>query len=117
MKVCVRCGKEKSISSFHNSKRFNDKKNSVCAICINNDNRERRVLQKEPERKIKVDYRSPPPSMKDYCRAMEILSMMGYDLTKNIHEQFCEKFNLPQKEFPTQNFLKWKLEDCINNEQ
>lgn len=113
MKICVRCGVEKNISEFHNCKRSIDSKNPACAKCINGDNSERRNSGGSD----RIDFRSGILSMKDYCRTLEVLGLMGYDITKSIHEQFCEKYNLPQKEIPLTNKLKWNLQDCINNEQ
>lgn len=120
MKKCFRCGKEKSLSSFHKCKRNADGRNAVCSICRNTENRERRGSNKNnpvKEKVIRVDFRSGILSKKDYCRTLEILTQMGYDITKNIHEQFCEKFSLPKKETPPTNKLKWGFQDCINNEQ
>jgi len=113
MKVCNKCGKEKTLNSFHNCQRCSDGKNPVCSICINTGNRVRRGCGE----KDGMDFRAGILSIKDYCRTLEILGQMGYDTTKNIHEQFCEKFNLPTKELPFSNKLNWSYQDCINNEQ
>ena len=33
----------------------------------------------------------------DYCAMYEFLEKIGYDLNRNIHEQFCEKYGLIPK--------------------
>lgn len=43
------------------------------------------------------------PTKNDYVETYELLQKMGYDLKKDIHTQFCERYNLkprnPKKEF------------------
>lgn len=115
MKQCIKCKKTKAHSSFHNNIRMKDGKSQTCKICVNTKAKEYR---KEPKGKEKftIDMRAGTIRKGEYCLMWNILSSLGYDIHKNIHEQFCEKYNLPTKQKPAYR-IKWCFDDCFNNEQ
>ena len=49
----------------------------------------------------------------DYCDMYRFLGKIGYDLTRDIHIQFCEKYNLPLKKRPSKSQNHYGPNDCI----
>lgn len=92
-KVCRTCGKEKNISQFHNLKISPDGKSYHCKICVNQKSRDR----KKYNYKRTTHPRLTNVTKKDFYFMFRFLEQLGYDLTRPIHEQFCEKHNLTPK--------------------
>jgi hypothetical protein len=90
-KVCKACGIEKDIKQYHTAKGIGDGYTARCKKCKLDG------LLIPKEKKEKIEYRPltlAAPSMEDYIETYSTLKVMGYDLTKDIHEQFCKKYNL-----------------------
>lgn len=90
-KVCRTCGRKKNISQFHNNRYNPDGKAHYCKICIN---------EKVKESKKKTDTSLPKlTNVKPihYYQMYKALEKLGYDLSRPIHEQFCERHNLKPK--------------------
>jgi len=90
-KVCRACGIEKDIKQYHTAKGVGDGYTARCKKCKMDG------LLIPKEKKEKIEYRPltlAAPSMEDYVEMYLTLKVMGYDLTKDIHEQFCHKYNL-----------------------
>ena len=91
-KVCVACGLEKRIKSFNVYGR--GKRSRVCSIC--------KLKGKTiPDREYKVKKETKESLLKlqsvdkdDYIATYKFLESIGYSLDKDIHEQFCKKYNL-----------------------
>lgn len=39
---------------------------------------------------------------------------MGYDITKNIHEQFTNKYGLPKRKIPPKKIRRYEPSTCID---
>jgi hypothetical protein len=113
MKQCSKCKKNKELTSFHNNKRMKDGKCPVCKICVSLGEKTRRL---KPKEKLDIDLRGGVLTKGEYCMMWNFLSSMGYNITENIHEQFCEKYNLPTKVKPASK-VKFCFSDCFSNEQ
>lgn len=111
--VCVGCNIEKSVESFHKSKAFSTGRNSKCRICVNNYNKIRnKTLKKETDPSLR-GLIIVHPSKDDYHKMYLFLNSVGYDPSKDIHRQFCEKYNLPYKKRDIKGKNKYSWDDCI----
>jgi hypothetical protein len=96
MKICCACNKEKEIKSFYKSTLYKDGFENRCKICKQNCIK----CRKPAVRKITKKRNEPAlwnVNKQDWVDTYEFLKTIGYCLTKNIHEQFCEKHNLTPK--------------------
>ena len=113
-KVCKGCGIEKPISEYHKSKAFTDGINSKCRDCVNlyNSirNKEKRLLQKDS---TPVFFRLSNTPKRDYCSMFEFMTAIGYDINKDTHKQFCDKYNLPYKKRESKSKNLYTHTDCI----
>lgn len=113
-KTCNWCGLYKKISSFGKVAKNADGHNKVCKICLNAYHKRKRQEQDYPLRKLNLP-RLSNVSKKDYCFMYEFLEKIGYDLQRDIHLQFCEKYNLKPKKRPSKHESRYKPDDCSNN--
>lgn len=94
-KVCRACNREKPLSSFNRTGK-DGYYTARCKICINNG-----VLIKKPKKSKSLIDKNPfgmaGVTRETYKEMFLLLQKMGYDLSKPIHDQFCEKYNLPTK--------------------
>lgn len=95
-KICCSCGIEKSIKSFYIIK--NSAQANRCRICkvegkmcnskMNVEKTKRNIVEGPMLINVKKE---------DWVKTFLFLQDIGYDLKKDIHEQFCEKHNLPTR--------------------
>jgi hypothetical protein len=116
-KICIGCGKEKSVESFHRSKSFTDGRNSRCAICVNNYNKARNKVKKNETDTSLRGLIIVHPSKDDFHKMYLFLNSIGYDPSKDIHKQFCEKYNLPYKKRDIKGKNKFSWNDCIKTDE
>jgi len=104
-KLCKACLIEKSLNQFYTSKAMKDGYMNTCKIC------------KRDGKKIHREYDTPPKfnrtyskldnsygkmyqvSQEDYRVMYEFLAIAGYDIEKDIHQQFLDRWN-PQCKKP-----------------
>lgn len=98
-KICCSCKMEKDISSFYRNVLVSSGFEGRCKLCKKQGKKCRK--KKEYTGVGRPKYNAPQlfnVRKKDWIETFEFLKSMGYDLSKNIHEQFCERHNLkPRK--------------------
>ena len=114
-KICKKCGIDKPLNEYHRGKAFTDGLNSKCSVCVNEYNS---IRNKEKRKLTKKDFtnaffRLSNTPKKDYCSMFEFMSVIGYDLNKDIHKQFCIKYNLPYTKREVKSKNKYTHTDCI----
>jgi hypothetical protein len=90
-KVCRACGLEKDIKHFHKAKNVSDGYIARCKKCKTDGN----LIPKE--KKEKIEFRPltlAAPSQEDYVEMYLTLKKMGYNLSSDLHIQFCERYGL-----------------------
>jgi hypothetical protein len=100
-KVCKACEVEQDIKHFHKTKGVSDGYNARCKKCKLKGN----LIPKD--KKEKSDFRPltlAAPTKEDYTEMYLTLKKIGYDLNKDIHIQFSERYNLKPND-PKQTFL------------
>lgn len=95
-KICCSCGIEKSAKSFY--KINNSLQSNRCRICKLQGKMCHGKMKVEKGKRNNVE----GPMLinvkkQDWEKTFLFLQDIGYDLNKDIHEQFCEKHNLPTK--------------------
>ena len=90
-KVCGACNKLKVITSFH---RVGTKRLPRCKQCKLEGKFIPRSDKYNDANEIAY-LRLFNTTKSDYIQMYELFESMGYDLKKDIHTQFCEKYNLP----------------------
>lgn len=90
-KICRACGVEKRLKSFQTLKSGN--KGGVCNLCKSLGKK----IPREPKpsripKNIALQMRFV--RKEDYVEMYQFLQEKGYDLSKDIHVQFCEKYGL-----------------------
>jgi hypothetical protein len=111
-KICSSCGLEKKLESFGKNKQVPGGIEKRCKICKNNYNKKYRK-----ENSTGVDGRMlklNPTKKEDWCKTYQFLKQIGYDVTKDIHEQFAKKNGLTYKERPARNILQYTWRDCLD---
>ena len=97
--ICNSCQVEKDLTAFYKCKNCKDGVGKVCKMCKNQGRKstksERTVhsFNKEFRRSDESYYNMAGTTPKDYKDMWEILSLMGYNLEKDIHHQFVDKIN------------------------
>jgi hypothetical protein len=102
-KICKACNIERHISFFWRV--VGEKRQSRCTVCFKNKVYIQPRLSPEDRIEKKSEYqkshdeilRLDAPSAKDYMLTYKFLENCGYDISKDIHKQFCEKYNLTYK--------------------
>jgi hypothetical protein len=116
-KVCAACKIKKPLDSFHKCLSAIDGRNNKCRICVNNYNK---IRNEQKEKKRDTSLRKLAiisPTKDDFLNMYLFLKSSGYDPTKDIHKQFCEKYKLPYKvrDDKSKNIFSWK--DCIKTDE
>ncbi len=111
-KICRACGKEKPIKSFHRNNAIPSGYDSRCKICKSQGilirNKKPKKIQKGFQGLMLFNTRDT-----DYREMYLFLEMIGYDLKRDIHIQFCEKYNLQPRERPKKSENFFSLEDLF----
>jgi hypothetical protein len=102
-KVCKACNIERPITFFWKSS--NGNRQNRCKVCFKNKQFiQQRVAPEDKEyKKSKYHktydeiFRLDAPTANDYKLTYSFLESCGYDISKDIHKQFCEKYNLKYK--------------------
>jgi hypothetical protein len=113
MRVCKVCNKEKKDESFYKNKALKSGYNTTCKICSN--------LYQSKLRKKNIKIYETSSSLKlagvkktDWCSMYLFLKDLGYNIEKDIHFQFTEKYNLEYKNRPSKNTLNYTYKDCLD---
>ncbi len=114
-KTCIVCKKVKSAESFHKSKAYSDGRNSKCAICVNHYNKGRTKVNKKETDPALRGLIIVHPKKDDFHQMFLFLQSIGYDPSKDIHQQFCEKYNLTYKKRDDHSKNKFSYDDCFRN--
>jgi len=99
-KICRACGIEKRLKSFQTLKSGN--KGNVCHLCKSLG---KRILREPKPSRVPKNIALQMGFVRkgDYVEMYKYLEKIGYDLTKDIHVQFCERHgftpNSPKKTF------------------
>lgn len=112
-KTCCACKKEKEIKSFYRNMMMPSGWESRCKLCRQN---------KLKCRKGKSKRNAAKPALKnvpqlwnvrkrDWIETYEFLKSIGYDLSKNIHEQFCERYNLQPRKRMYEKSIQYSPKD------
>jgi hypothetical protein len=109
-KICKACGLEKKIKSFGKTSVGN--RGNVCNICKASGNTIKKGVKSDSRHVKDNALQLGNPTIKDYINTYEFLESIGYNLSEDIHEQFCKKYNItpnsPKQEF--KNYYSKK--DC-----
>lgn len=115
-KKCAGCGREKNITSYYKYAKSADGLNPKCKICCSQYQKKIRKDKTTEKVKDKLDDNRHMTlrftSQQDYCSMYELLSLMGYDIQKNIHKQFVNKFSLEYQKRTDGWRNDYTLEDC-----
>lgn len=100
-KVCCACEKEKPMTEYYKNKNVLSGYSNKCKMCHIHGNLCRKK-GKSSNRKTLIKKREVGPSLfnvkkEDWIETYKFLESIGYDLNKNIHEQFCIKHGLKKK--------------------
>jgi hypothetical protein len=109
---CKSCGRIKSIESFGKSNAYKGGRRGDCKICVNTYQKEKRKLR-VPESSDVMDLRLSATRPSDYCDTYDFLERIGYDLSKDISMQFCEKHGLRYVPRDSRSVNKTTPEDCL----
>jgi hypothetical protein len=114
VKICRACHKEKSLKSFYRNKQYADGYEPKCRICKVN---KVRIRELKPKKSIYFQdwnhyFRLVHPNLEDYCMCYGFFSNIGYDPSKDIHTQFCEKYNLTPSVRKKKDENKYFYSDC-----
>lgn len=101
-KICGACKMTKDIRNFHRNNLFRDGYDSRCKLCKiegrtctkKHSHSEFNDRLKEADNGLKLS----SVRREDWLQTYSLLKDMGYDLTKNISEQFCLKYGLKYKD-------------------
>lgn len=111
-KVCGACLKEKELKSFYRNIAYKDGYDSRCKHCKMNG-----ILLKSRKpksiSKTNGSLKLTSPTKEDYRTMYEFLEKSGYDLKKDIHLQFCEKYNFKPKKRKTKSDNTFSVEDIF----
>ena len=108
-KICCSCENEKPITHFYK----NSKKSiaSRCKLC----NLQKKMCVNETRSKLKNKKEDGPQlfnvSKNDWEKTFLFLQSIGYDLKKDIHEQFCKKHNLTTTKRAFENSIIYSPKD------
>lgn len=100
-KVCRACGIEKDVKEFHRQKGISDGYIARCKKCKNDG------ILIPKDKKEKQEFRPltlAAPTEEDYTEMYLMLKKMKYDLSRDLHIQFCEKYGLTPNN-PKQIFM------------
>jgi hypothetical protein len=103
-KICKTCGVMKPLEQYYSCKNCNMGRAGSCKMCVVQKKTTQKLEQgkihpfnKEFRRSESSWYSMAGATKQDYDDMYEILSLIGYDLEKDIHQQFLDKFNVYEK--------------------
>ena len=103
-KICKTCGVMKPLEQYYSCKNCNMGRAGSCKMCVVQKKTTQKLEQgkihpfnKEFRRSETSWYSMAGCTKQDYMDMWEILGQMGYDLEKDIHQQFLDKFNVYEK--------------------
>lgn len=114
-RVCKACGIEHNIEYYSRNKEAPNGRESRCKSCKKN----KILIPRNPPLNPKKTYnqtrfidivRLDKPNQEDYELTYQFLLSLGYDVSKDIHQQFLDKWN-PQSKKP----MKYKKR-ALNNQ-
>jgi hypothetical protein len=109
-KICLACGREKKITSF--SRTSSGNRGNSCNLCKSLGNTINKGQRKSKEPLKNNPLQLGNVSIKDWVEMYKFLEKAGYSLEKDIHEQFCERYELQPKS-PKQTFKNYySQKDC-----
>ncbi len=90
-KICKACNVEKKITRF--TMLASGNRGNTCNLCKSLGRTQKKGEKKsQPKKNIPLNLGNI--SIKDYTAMYEFLKKLGYSLEGDIHNQFCEKYNL-----------------------
>ena len=96
--LCIACNIKKPINQFYRNNALIGGYEKRCKICKKNNISSRQKNDKIYKSTKSTGDFSPSLvglSQEDFRSCYLFLQKIGYDLNRNLHEQFCEKHNLP----------------------
>ena len=87
-KNCPCCGERRSKKKFTDYGHLEKYNDGCCDVCL-------RKTMPDQLRHLKLSHIIP---LKHYIDTYRFLKNIGYDITGDIHLQFCQKYNLEYKE-------------------
>lgn len=114
-KVCKRCGKVKKLESFYRNKNYPDGRTIYCKICQSEATK--KSYEKTKDHLKVFPLRLTNTYLEDYCKMWDFLTQCGYDVQGDIHEQFCEKYNLTKrKKRKSKDENRFTIDQCIKKD-
>lgn len=108
-KLCKVCKKNKLLKSFHKTYGVPHARCKQCKL----DGK--KVTKAEVVKDRSNNYfRLTNTTKEDYIETYRLLEAMGYDLKKDIHVQFCEKYNLKPREPKKTHLPYYSQQDCFD---
>lgn len=98
-KICKACGIKKLFKDFQKNPKMKSGRANCCKKCmaignrIKDPNRASIETQLKWERMREDKSRLSPAKPEDYQVLYEFLSVMGYDVNGDVHQQFLDKWN------------------------
>jgi hypothetical protein len=102
-KLCIACDVKKPINQFYRNNALIDGYEKRCKSCkINNISSRVKAEPKSFGEKYNAEVTMNLVGLRedDFRSTYLFLQSIGYDLSRNLHEQFCEKYNLPVNPVP-----------------
>jgi hypothetical protein len=118
-KLCSNCKEIKDETFFYKNK--NNKKDGLQGTCkrcsylkTKESIKKKRLLDGEPKRKQDGKFLTLSGiKQEDYCTMYDFLSKIGFNVSGDIHLQFCEKWGLKVSKSPRKGVEnKWTYKDC-----
>ena len=98
-KICKACGIEKPVTEYHKNPKMKTGRANVCKKCvalgvrITDPNKASVETQLKWEKLREDKSRLSPAKPEDYQVLYEFLTIMGYDVNGDVHQQFLDKWN------------------------
>lgn len=112
MRECTFCQENKELSAFTKNNLTKDGYLNICKSCFNIRAAKYREKRKRTAPTELSGLKLNGTSIKDWCEMYLFFEKIGYDLEKNIHEQFCEKKNLQPKKRLRENVILFSVQEC-----
>jgi hypothetical protein len=110
---CNSCLIEKDLTSFYKSKQSKYGISKVCKLCKNQGRKSAKInttihpFNREFRKSESNWYSMAGCTKKDYMDMWSLLAKMGYDVSKDVHQQFLDKHNVNEK-----SPMKYKHRAC-----
>ena len=109
-KICRACGNQKKLKSF--GKTSSGNRGNVCNICKSLGNTIKKGVKGEHYVVKNNVLQLGNVSIDDYIKVYKFLKSIDYDLSQDIHIQFCKKYGLTPNS-PKQTFKNhYSQKDC-----